>query len=140
MDHAPHRRIRQVVAPAFSTQAVTQFRSWTEKLVEDYLSRIENQDEIEFVSSFATPLAVEFACGFMHVPFQDGLELLKKAFDLISILGVSNLTKSERGAADAAAHLYQQYMGDLLDTLKNQSLPPDDFIALLLAAEDKETA
>jgi len=138
MDPPDHTRIRRLVTRAFTPQAVAKMRGWIEEVIEQHLAMLKHESEIDFITAFASPVSTEIASRLLHVPVADGEDLFRTSHALLAVLGVSSMADGALDAADAAARVYQAYMQDVLETMKGKQLPEDDFLAVLLAAEDAE--
>jgi cytochrome P450 len=78
-DPPRHTRLRRLIAPAFTSAAVSQIDETIRKRVREILDTLEGKDEIEFVTEFATPIPMVIFYDLMGVPRADQAKVLKLA-------------------------------------------------------------
>lgn len=138
LDHPEHTRIRRILTPAFMPKAVAKMRERIERAIERHLDRLAHESEADFIDVFAQPLAIELASLLMHMSIEQATQVLERSQELIAVLGVTSMGEGALEAADKAGSYCQAYVDDVVQALKRQSLPADDFIGVMLASEGKE--
>lgn len=128
-----HRRLRSLVAPAFTPRAAARWRP----VMRDFLAQLWEQlggaAECEFVASFAKPYPSLTIAAVLGAPLSDAPRLhewsglVQRQFDIKALA-----TEPER-IEQATCELYD-YVGSLLERRRRE--PSGDLISTLLAAEE----
>lgn len=134
-----HRRVRSLVAPAFSARAADHWRpvmrGFLERLWEDVqdAASAEPAGACEFVTAFAQPYAARTIAAVLGAPAEDAPRLfgwshqVQRQFDLTAML------QDAAGIERAVVEVYA-YVEDLLR--RRAQAPADDLISTLLAATE----
>ncbi|MEV0124285.1 cytochrome P450 [Streptomyces sp. NPDC050703] len=129
---ADHRRLRRMIAPAFSARRVAALRDDITAIVTgllDDLAALPAEDPVDLRESFAYPLPIAVICRLMGVP----VEQARGFRGLVDGVFDTTLTAAESAANTAA--LYEA-LGDLIAT--RRTTPGDDMTSLLIATRDEE--
>jgi cytochrome P450 len=127
-----HRRIRALVAPAFTPRAAAKWRPAMREIAAALWADLEERAECEFVSWFAGPFPARTIAAVIGAPQQDaavlhGLSsLVQQQFDIRA------LAEDPQRIEQAVCELYD-YVDGLLDVRRRE--PADDLISSLLRAE-----
>ncbi|GGW49704.1 cytochrome P450 family protein [Streptomyces xantholiticus] len=127
-----HRRLRRMVAPAFSARRIQAMRSAVEKVVTTLLDDLDSKpagEAVDLRKHLAYPLPIEVIGQLMGVPHEqrDGFRAeVDGVFD-------TTLTTEQAGANTAA--LYEA-LNQLIAAKRAE--PGDDMTSLLIAARDDE--
>ncbi|MFD7992763.1 cytochrome P450 family protein [Streptomyces mexicanus] len=129
---ADHRRLRRLVAPAFSARRVEALRPAVEALVADVLDRLASLppgQSVDLREHLAYPLPIAVISRLMGVPDhqRDGFRAM--------VDGVFDTTLTTEQATANTAALYQAL--DRLIAAKRAE-PGDDMTSLLIATRDEE--
>ncbi|WP_353946955.1 cytochrome P450 [Streptomyces sp. HUAS MG91] len=127
-----HRRLRRMIAPAFSARRITALTADVEALVAGLLDRLEAVPAGEVVDlreHLATPLPIAVVGRLMGVPASQAAEF-RTLVD-----GVFATTLSTDEAAKNTAAVYQ-LLAELIAAKRER--PGDDMTSLLIAARDDE--
>ena len=129
-----HRRLRSLVAPAFTPRAAARWRPVMRRFLAQLWDGLGNRRECEFVSSFAKPYPSLTIAAVLGAPLSDAPRLhewsglVQRQFDIKALA-----TGPER-IEQATCELYD-YVDGLLARRRRE--PSDDLISTLLAAEEQ---
>ena len=127
-----HRRLRRMVAPAFSARRVTALKETVERLVDELLDELASApsgEPVDLRERFAYPLPIKVISHLLGLP-----KAQREDFrSLVDNLFATNLTSEE-----AAANTVRLYavLEELIEARRAE--PGDDMTSLLIAAEDEE--
>lgn len=127
-----HRRLRRMVAPAFSARRVQTMEATVEAIVTALLDSIESRpagESVDLREELAYPLPIAVIGRLMGVP-DDHRQGFRSVVDGV----FSTALAADEAAANAAA-LYK-LLDELIDT--KRASPGDDMTSLLIAARDTE--
>ncbi|WP_330241100.1 cytochrome P450 family protein [Streptomyces sp. NBC_00525] len=127
-----HRRLRRMIAPAFSARRIQDLRISVEKIVAELIDGLAARPAGEVVdlrTELAYPLPIAVIGRLMGVP-EDQLDGFRSVVD-----GVFDTTLTVEEATANTASLYQA-LDQLI--LAKRALPGDDMTSLLLATRDEE--
>lgn len=127
-----HRRLRRMVAPAFSHRRVAALRQDVDVLVGhllDGLAALPADQDVNLRERFAYPLPIAVICRLMGVPAEQ-----RAAFRAV-VDGVFDTTLTGEESTANTVALYQAL--DALIAAK-RAAPGDDMTSLLIAARDDE--
>jgi cytochrome P450 len=128
-----HRRLRGLVAPAFTPRAAGRWRPAMREIAQDIWAGLDGV-ECEFVSLFAGPFPARVIATVIGAPQQDARRLhewsslVQRQFDIRALA-----TEPDR-IEQAVRELYD-YVEGLLDMRRGE--PADDLISTLLTAEEQ---
>ncbi|MEU0475564.1 cytochrome P450 [Streptomyces olivaceus] len=129
---ANHRKLRRLVAPAFSARRIVAIQPAVEEIVTRLVDRIADLpagETVDLRQELAYPLPIAVIGHLMGVP-EDRRERFRALVD-----GVFDTTLSQAEAQTNTARLYEVL--DQLIAAKRES-PGDDMTSLLIAARDDE--
>ena len=132
IDGADHRRLRNLVNPAFTPRAADRWRPVMRGFVEELYALIPASGETEFVGAFAKPYPSLTIAAVMGAPREDAPRLaewsnwIQRQFDGPVLL-------AERDRVEQACAEFYEWAGELLE--HRRSTPGDDLISTLIAAE-----
>ncbi|GAA2621820.1 cytochrome P450 [Streptomyces axinellae] len=127
-----HRRLRRMVAPAFSARRVTALKETVERLVDELLDELASTpsgEPVDLRERFAYPLPIRVISHLLGLPKAQSEDFRA----LVDNLFATNLTTEE-----AAANTVRLYavLEELIEARRVE--PGDDMTSLLIAAEDEE--
>jgi cytochrome P450 len=127
-----HRRLRRMVAPAFSARRVAALGERVEQIVAELLDALEATpagEPADLREAFAYPIPIQVICHLMGVPEGQRAEF-RNVVD-----GVFSTTLSPEEAMANAARLYE-VLDELIATRREE--PGEDMTSLLIATRDVE--
>ncbi|WP_030610985.1 cytochrome P450 family protein [Streptomyces sclerotialus] len=123
-DPPDHTRLRRLVAPAFTTGAVTRLRPYLDGLTADLTRDWRTGDTVDIVAELAVPLPVTVICHLLGVPEEDRTRLRTWSDELFEA-GAPDRT-------DTASHEVAEYFGRLVAA--KRAAPDDGLLSALIAA------
>ncbi|MBF6064103.1 cytochrome P450 [Nocardia terpenica] len=131
MDPPEHRRVRRLVAKAFTGRRVEQLRPRAQAIVNERLDAIENAGPpADLVQGLALPLPVTVICEMLGVPTRD-----QHRFRDFSDAVLSTTAYTREEIDTARVHL-EDYLAELI--AQRRAEPTDDLLGALVAARDNE--
>ena len=129
-----HRRLRNLVNPAFTPRAADRWRP----VMREYLARLWDplaaSDRCDFVTAFAKPYPSLTIATLMGAPLEDAPKLyewsnlIQRQFDPHSL-------RNEIDAIERACEEFYEWAGALIERRRDE--PADDLISTLIAAEQE---
>ena len=129
-----HRRLRNLVNPAFTPRAADRWRPAMREFLERLWEPLADSDRCEFVEAFAKPYPSLTIATVMGAPLEDAPKLhewsnlIQRQFDGPSLL-------HERDSIESACEEFYEWAGALIERRKDD--PSDDLISTLIAAEQE---
>src|SRR3954454_2653907 len=131
-DH--HRRLRNLVNPAFTPRSADRWRPAMRGFLEQLWEGVAGDDRMEFVDAFAKPYPSLTIATVMGAPLEDAPRLhhwsnwIQRQFDGPSLM-------TERDEIERAVEEFYDYCGALLEA--RLETPGDDLVSTLIAAEQE---
>jgi cytochrome P450 len=129
-----HRRLRNLVNPAFTPRSADKWRPAMREFLERLWEPLAETDRCEFVDAFAKPYPSLTIATVMGAPLEDAPKLhewsnlIQRQFDGPSLL-------HERESIERACAEFYEWAGALTERRKDD--PSDDLISTLIAAEQE---
>ena len=129
-----HRRLRNLVNPAFTPRSADKWRPAMREFLERLWEPLAGEQRCEFVEAFAKPYPSLTIATVMGAPLEDAPKLhewsnlIQRQFDGPSLL-------HERDAIERACGEFYEWAGALIERRKDD--PSDDLISTLIAAEQE---
>ena len=126
-----HRRLRNLVNPAFTPRATERWRPAMRQFLAQLWEPLEGSGSCEFVGDFAKPYPSLTIATVMGAPLADAprlhewSNLIQRQFDPPSLM-------NERDAIERACEEFYEWAGALIERRKDD--PGDDLISTLIAA------
>src|ERR687894_933433 len=126
-----HRRLRNLVNPAFTPRAADRWRPAMRDFLERLWKPLADADRCEFVDAFAKPYPSLTIATVMGAPLSDSValhewsNLIQRQFDGPSLM-------TEREAIERACAEFYEWAGELIE--RRRADPADDLISTLIAA------
>jgi cytochrome P450 len=126
-----HRRLRNLVNPAFTPRAADRWRPTMREFLEQLWKPLAHAGECEFVGDFAKPYPSLTIASVMGAPLEDAPRLyrwsnvIQRQFDGPSLM-------TERDAIEHACAEFYEWAEDLIERRHHD--PGDDLISALIAA------
>lgn len=127
-----HRRLRNLVAPAFTPRAADRWRPAMREFLAELWESVRESGRCDFVATFARPYPSLTIARVMGAPLADAPRLhewsewIQRQFDAPSLA-------NERDRIERAVVEFYEYAGALLAA--RREVPGDDLLSTLLAAE-----
>ena len=132
LDGDQHRRLRNLVNPAFTPRAADRWRPAMRGFLAELLAGVEAGGRCEFVSAFAKPYPSLTIATVMGAPLSDAPRLhewsnwIQRQFDAPSLM-------ADRARIEQAVQEFYAYADELLAA--RRATPGEDLISTLIAAE-----
>ena len=129
-----HRRLRNLVNPAFTPRAADRWRPAMRDFLERLWEPLAEAGRCEFVGAFAKPYPSLTIATVMGAPLDDAPKLyewsnlIQRQFDGPSLM-------TEREAIERACAEFYEWAGELIE--RRRADPADDLISTLIAAEQE---
>jgi cytochrome P450 len=129
-----HRRLRNLVNPAFTPRSADKWRPAMRDFLERLWAPLASESGCEFVEAFAKPYPSLTIATVMGAPLEDAPKLhewsnlIQRQFDGPSLL-------HERDAIERACAEFYEWAGALIERRKDD--PSEDLISTLIAAEQE---
>jgi len=129
-----HRRLRNLVNPAFTPRAADRWRPAMRDFLERLWAPLDGAGGCEFVGDFAKPYPSLTIAPVMGAPLEDAprlqewSNLIQRQFDPPSLM-------NERDAIERACAEFYDWAGALIERRRDE--PGDDLISTLIAAEQE---
>ncbi len=129
-----HRRLRNLVNPAFTPRAADRWRPVMREFLEQLFDAVAGERRCEFVGAFCKPYPSLTIATVMGAPLEDAPKLyewsnlIQRQFDGPSLM-------SERDAIERACAEFYEWAGALIERRRDD--PGDDLISTLIAAEQE---
>jgi cytochrome P450 len=133
LDGEDHARLRRLVQPAFSRNAVARLEALTVRTAHALIDAMEPNDPVELVSAFAAPLPMTVICELLDVPLADRARFGAWGDALATGLDRPRSTAAAR-RIEAAVTDSAGYLGALV--AERRARPGDDVLSLLAAGVD----
>jgi cytochrome P450 len=127
-----HRRLRALVAPAFTPRAAARWRPAMREIAGSLWRDLDGRSRCEFVSSFAGPFPARTIATVIGAPPQDAAALQEWSSLVQQQFDIRALAEQPNRIEQAVCELYD-YVADLLE--KRRSELADDLISTLLQVE-----
>jgi len=127
-----HRRLRALVAPAFTPRAAARWRPAMREIAGSLWRDLDRRSSCEFVSSFAGPFPARTIATVIGAPPQDAAALQEWSSLVQQQFDIRALADQPKRIEQAVCELYD-YVADLLE--KRRSELADDLISTLLQVE-----
>jgi cytochrome P450 len=128
-----HRRLRNLVNPAFTPRAADRWRPVMREFLARLWDPLADRDRCEFVTAFAKPYPSLTIARVMGAPLEDAprlyawSNLIQRQFDGPSLM-------TERDAIERACAEFYDWAGALIERRRQE--PGDDLISTLIGAEE----
>ena len=129
-----HRRLRNLVNPAFTPRSADRFRPAMRGFLEQLWADLGNATSCDFLDAFAKPYPSLMIATVMGAPLEDAPRLehwsnwIQRQFDAPSLM-------TERDKIEQACEEFYEWAGGML--AKRRADPSDDLVSTLIAAEQE---
>ncbi|HEV3000348.1 MAG TPA: cytochrome P450 [Solirubrobacteraceae bacterium] len=132
IDGADHRRLRNLVNPAFTPRAADRWRPVMRGFLDELWAAVPASGECDFVAAFAKPYPSLTIAAVMGAPREDAPRLaewsnwIQRQFDGPTLL-------AERHRVEQACAEFYEWAGEMLRV--RRATPGDDLVSTLIAEE-----
>lgn len=133
-DGAEHRKMRGIIAKAFSHKMVEEMRPKIAKFVQSLIAKIkENGHQFDLIADFAFPLPSAVICIMLGIPESDLGRFSKRSLTSSRVLEPAPLSRDELDEQNGLLAEMDTYFDYLLDLRKK--FPGDDLTTAFINAE-----
>ncbi|MCW1821843.1 cytochrome [Mycolicibacterium conceptionense] len=134
MEGEEHRRLRSLVARAFTPRATARMHDAIHGVVNELLDRIQDSGRCEFVADVARPYPIPIICALFGAPREDWQQFSRWAEDIFKIVSFDCDLAQEEPAVLKAWNEFDDYIDDMI-TDRRRHLT-DDLLSDLIRIED----
>ncbi|KMV19950.1 cytochrome P450 [Mycolicibacterium conceptionense] len=134
MEGEEHRRLRSLVARAFTPRATARMHDAIHGVVNELLDRIQDAGRCEFVTDVARPYPIPIICALFGAPREDWQQFSRWAEDIFKIVSFDCDLAQEEPAVLKAWDEFDDYIDDMI-TDRRRHLT-DDLLSDLIRIED----
>jgi cytochrome P450 len=127
-----HTRLRGLVSRAFLSRQVERLRPKIESLSNQLIDGFEKKDEVDLLSTYATPIPIIVICELLGVPTEKADQLLSWSHDMVAMYMARRDRAVEDGAVKATVAFSDYMRGLVKERRKNLR---DDLLSALIRAE-----
>ncbi|WP_040857464.1 cytochrome P450 [Nocardia niigatensis] len=135
MEPPDHTRLRGLVGKAFTARTVSGLRGRAAQLVDELLTAILTDCEVDLLEALAYPVPLTLICEMLGVPAEAHAQVRAMSAGIARGLDPDVLLSPEELAArTAAVHEFTEFFGDLVE--QRRRTPRADLITALVQAEE----
>ena len=128
LDGEPHRRLRKIVAPAFTPREANRFRPFMRQTIHEILDQVSDQSECDF-----TKLAAQYPITVMcHILGVNPADIEKFEDWLITLANLFTLDKEILEEVNIVLAKLFDYTDELIEGRRNHGKKPDDLLQTLV--------
>ncbi|KAA1247022.1 cytochrome P450 [Aquimarina sp. RZ0] len=130
-DPPEHTRIRSVLNNAFSGRSLKNMEAIIESITLELLEKIEQKNEIEFISEFALPLPIRVICKILGISSEDSSKFEELSLALLAAsFSVDRKNEDVFALAEKSMQEFIEYFTDVISKKANNL--EDDLISLMI--------
>jgi cytochrome P450 len=129
-----HTLLRQLIMKGFSPVAIESLRPRIAAIVREALERVRAQDEVNVVSDFAEPIAINSIAELFAIPHADRPLFMKWSVDVLKPAGGGVNSEEVKRTVKQSANDMLDYMARL--AAERRKVPGDDLVSRFIAAEE----
>lgn len=134
MEGEEHRRLRSLVARAFTPRATARMHDAIHSVVNELLDRIQDAGRCEFVSDVARPYPIPIICALFGAPREDWQQFSRWAEDIFKIVSFDCDLAQEEPVVLKAWDEFDDYIDDMIAHRRRHLT--DDLLSDLIRIED----
>ncbi len=129
-----HTRLRGLVNRSFVARNIERLRPQITSLCNGLIDRLENLNQADLLTAYATPIPVMVICDLLGVPVEMGPQLLSWSHDMVAMYQARRDLAIEQAAAKATVAFSDFMRGYIRERRNNLS---DDLLSELIRAEQQ---
>ncbi len=133
-DAPRHTLLRQLIMKGFTPVALERFRPRLVALVERALEKGRSQGEMDVVSDFAEPIAINAIAELFALPESNRPQFMRWAKDLLKATGSAVNSEEARSSVRRTSHEMVSYLRNIVE--QRRAAPGDDLISQFIAGEE----
>lgn len=134
MEPPNHTRLRGLVQKAFMARQIETLRPRLQRLCDHLIDRMLEQQEVDLLPAFATPVPVIAIAEMLGVPVEMKDHLLRWSHAMVAMYELGRTVEQEQRAVQATREFYD-CLADIVRERRRQ--PSEDLITKLIEAEDQ---
>lgn len=134
MEGEEHRRLRSLVARAFTPRATARMHDAIQSVVNELLDSIEDAGRCEFVADVARPYPIPIICALLGAPREDWQQFSRWAEDIFKIVSFDCDLAQEEPVVLKAWGEFDDYIDDMIADRRRHLT--DDLLSDLIRIED----
>ena len=129
-----HTRLRGLVNRSFVARNIERLRPQITSLCNGLIDRLENLNQADLLTAYATPIPVMVICDLLGVPVEMGPQLLSWSHDMVAMYQARRDLAIEQAAVKATVAFSDFMRGYIRERRNNLS---DDLLSELIRAEQQ---
>jgi cytochrome P450 len=130
-DGADHRRLRRLVAKAFTPRMVEGLRPRIQEIADELIDQVADRGRTELVDDFAFPLPITVIAELLGIPIEDRARFREWSNTFVTPpLSPELVEQAERHTEE-----FVRYLNELF--ARRRAEPTDDLVSALVRAEDE---
>lgn len=134
MEGDAHRRVRSLVAKAFTPRATARMHDTIATVVNELVDRVIDLGQCEFVQDIARPYPIPIICALLGAPREDWERFSKWAEDIFKIVSFNVDLVEEEPIVLLAWDEFDDYVDDMIEQRRTRLT--DDLLSDLIRAEE----
>jgi hypothetical protein len=134
LDEPEHRRVRRLVAHAFTPRAIESWRERISEIAATLIDQFQDRDEVDLIESFCGPLPSQVIAEMLGVDARDWESFLEWSRDFVLLFQLRPSADQERRIAVAGAAL-DAYFERAIE--QRRACPTNDLITTLIEAKEE---
>ncbi|WP_029110245.1 cytochrome P450 [Mycobacterium sp. URHD0025] len=134
MEGEEHRRLRSLVARAFTPRATARMHDAIHSVVNELLDSIQDAGRCEFVADVARPYPIPIICALFGAPREDWQQFSRWAEDIFKIVSFDCDLAQEEPVVLEAWGEFDDYIDDMIASRRRHLT--DDLLSDLIRIED----
>jgi cytochrome P450 len=130
VDEPDHRRLRSLVSKAFTPKYIQSLRPSIQRIADELLDRVQDQDRMDLVNDYAFPLPINVISNMLGVP-SEGQALIREWSELFAGGGAAPQEETSR---IVLTQTFAEYLLQLI--AEKRAHPQDDLISQLVQIEE----
>ncbi len=135
LDGQEHLRLRRLLNKAFTPQVIESLRPGIQRLADELIDEVQEQDSFECMSRFAHPLPALVIAQMLGVPREDRSKFLAWSADMMAFFTGMRSSVDVAYTAQAALVAMRDYFRPIVAERRQQ--PGDDLISLMIGVEEQ---
>jgi cytochrome P450 len=132
-DGAPHIRIRNIMAPAFSNKRIEELRPRMRQIMDGFVEEVLRKGSVDIMEDLAFPLPSAVICLMIGIPESDWKKFRKRSANGSRALEPAPLSPLELAEQNRAVLEFTEYFSWLIDLRLRE--PGNDLTTALATAE-----